>query len=45
MDSAESGDQLLFLDGVFGIAGMVWDVGRDAEVIDFGSGDFWRVVG
>jgi UDP-GlcNAc:undecaprenyl-phosphate/decaprenyl-phosphate GlcNAc-1-phosphate transferase len=32
-------------DGVFGIAGMDWDVGRDSEVIDFGSRDFRGVVG
>jgi|SRR5271155_885860 hypothetical protein len=45
MDGAKSGDQLLFLDGVFGNAGTIWDVGRDSDVIDFGSGNFWRVVG
>ncbi len=44
-DGAESGDQLLFFDGVFGTVGVVRDVGRDAEVFDSGSGDFWGVVG
>jgi hypothetical protein len=24
---------------------MVWNVGWDAEVVDFGGGDFWRVIG
>jgi hypothetical protein len=45
MDGAESRGQLLFLDGVFGIDRMVWNVGRDAKVFDFGGWDFWRVVG
>jgi hypothetical protein len=45
MDGAEGGDQLLYFDGVFGIAGMVWDVGRDAAFFDFGSGDFRGVGG
>ena len=29
MAGAESGDLLLFFDGVFGVAGMVCDSGRD----------------
>jgi hypothetical protein len=45
MDGAASGGQLLFLDGVFGIVGMVRDVGWDAEIFDFGSGDIWGFVG
>jgi hypothetical protein len=45
MDGAEGGDWLLFVDGGLGIAGVVWDVGRDAAFFDFGTGDFWGVVG
>jgi hypothetical protein len=38
MDRTASGDQLLFFDCVFGIVGMVWNVGRATAVFDFGSG-------
>jgi hypothetical protein len=45
MDGAESGDQLLFFDGAIEGGWMVRDVGRDAEVIDFGGGKIRGVGG
>ncbi len=44
VDGAESCDQVLFFDGVLGIVGVVWDVGRDEAFFDFRRGNFWGVA-